>query len=193
MKDKTYCALFAKEDLPSIYRMAEKVRSGSIHLSDTFNQECERRWNDQRNTIYPFLEVNKSDDLVVTAGLNFMVDQILGATTTRWRYMANGTDGGLGLPLAISNTTLGAESGSRIDMTTFGWSLAAGLTLRFAGIFGESVPTITVTECGVFTASSAGTMLNRNLFGSNFTIVHTINITGYVISSVVEFLPIVST
>jgi hypothetical protein len=107
--------------------------------------------------------------------------------------MANGTDGGSTLPLATSNLSLGTESGSRIDMTLFGGSLAAGLTLRFAGIFGESAPTITVNECGVFTASSSGTMLNRTLFGSNFAIVRTVGTTGYVISSVVEFLPVVST
>jgi len=193
MKDKTFCALFAKEDLPSIRRMAEKIRKcNDYQLSDTFNQECQRKWNDQRNVSFPFLEVSGADDLVVTTGLNFMIDQILGITSVRWQYLGKGTDNGTVVPLAIGNNILGAEVLPRIDMSLFGWRLSAGLTLRFAGIFGESVPTITVSECGIFTASSGGTMLNRNMF-KGFQIPHTFNVTGFVISSVIEFMPVVST
>jgi len=193
MKDVCYASLFDKKDMPYIYRLAEEIRTThNQDLVNEFNNKLEKKWNDHNhflqigNKDIEIQQVSKADDLVVTAGINQCIDQILGASTTRWQYMARGT--GTTTPVA-GNTTLVTESASRIDMSTSGWREYASSSLRFAGIHGESIPTITVNECGVFTTSAAGIMLNRNAF-SNFPLTHTINIDGIVLSTVIEFVPV---
>jgi hypothetical protein len=193
MKDVCYASLFDKKDLPYIYRLAEEIRTThNQDLVNEFNNKLENKWNDHNhylqigNRDIEIQQVAKADDLVVTVGINQCIDQILGASTTRWQYMARGT--GTTTP-AAANTTLVTEVASRVDMSTSGWREYAGSSLRFAGIHGESIATITVNECGVFTAFTSGTMLNRNVF-SNFPLTHTINIDGIVLSAVVEFVPV---
>lgn len=195
IKDSAIVSLFAKEDLPQIYRLAEKVRAThNISLIDEFDSLCKRKYNDHKSFswIEP-LQVSKTDpdDLLVTTGVSLLIDQIIGASVIQWRYAGAGTDGGLGLALATSNTVLGSENLPRVDMTLFGWRENAATTLRFAAIFGESRATETVKEFGVFTAATAGTMLNREMIVNN-PISHTVNVTGYVISSIIEFLPVMS-
>src|SRR6185503_12777217 len=188
MKDICYASLFDKKDLPYVYRLAEEIRAThNQDLITEFNNTLDNKWNDHNHLLHvgnkdiEIQQVSKADDLVVTAGVNQCIDQILGSSTTRWQFMARGT--GTTTP-AAGNTTLVTESGSRIDMSSFGWREYASSSLRFAGIHGETIPTITINEFGVFTTSSAGIMLNRNVF-SNFPLTHTINIDGIVLSCVV--------
>ena len=193
MKDVCYASLFDKKDLPYIYRLAEEIRTThNQDLVNDFNNKLENKWNDHNhflqvgNKDIEIQQVSKADDLVVTAGVNQCIDQILGTSVTRWQYMAKGI--GTTTPVA-GNTALFAEQSPRVDMSTSGWREYAGSSLRFAGIHGETMPTITINECGVFTASGGGIMLNRNVF-SNFPLTHTINIDGIVLSTVVEFVPV---
>jgi hypothetical protein len=193
MKDKTYASLFDKSDYPLLLKMAEKIRiTHNQNLTSDFYAMCEDSWNDKRpileignKTIEP-IGTSKADDLVVTAGINQLLDQILGISLVRWQYMGKGT--GVTAP-AAAQTALVTEVTPRIDMSLFGWRENAGSTLRFAGIGSESVATITINEAGIFTAASAGIMLNRNMF-SNSPLTHTINTTTFVIASIIEFVPI---
>ena len=191
MKDYSYITKFDKKDLPYIYRLAEEVRAThNQDLVSEYNSLTEKKWNDHNpiltvgnRTIEP-LEAVKSDDLVVNAGVNRCIDQILGISTVRWQLMTRGI--GTTLP-NVAQTTIVSETLPRVDMSLFGWREFAGATLRFAAIYGESAPTAVITECAVF-SSTADAMLNRNVFGTNFQ--HVINEDGFVISSIVEFVPV---
>jgi hypothetical protein len=191
-KDIGYVSIFDKNDLPYLYTMAEEVRAThNNNLIDEFNKKCQQKYDDHNpilslgNKDIEFLDVSKSDDLVVDAGIAQLIRQIFGTSTVRWQYMARGT--GTTTPIG-TNTTLVTESGTRVDMSLSGWRENASTTLRFAAIHGESTPTITINEAGVFTALTAGTMLNRVVF-NNFALGHTINITGFIISFIIQFVP----
>ena len=195
MKDYSYITKFDKKDLPYIYRLAEEVRAThNQDLVSEYNSLTEKKWNDHNpiltvgnRTIEP-LEAVKSDDLVVNAGVNRCIDQILGISTVRWQLMTRGI--GTTLP-NVAQTTIVSETLPRVDMSLFGWREYAGASLRFAGIFGESIvtPPIAYSECGIFTTSTVGTMLNRNVFSVSIT--HQIDINAFVLSCVIEFVPVV--
>jgi len=195
VKDTTYASLFDKKDTPLLYKYAQKVReTHDQELVDNFNKLCQDKWNDKHpvltignETIEPTF-VSKADDLVVSAGLDHSINQILGTSVVRWQYMGKGSGGGAVL---AANTTLATETLPRADMSLFGWREYAGASLRFAGIFGESIvtPPIAYSECGIFTTSTVGTMLNRNVF--SVSISHQQDIDSFVLSCVIEFVPVV--
>ena len=192
IKDTAYASLFDKKDLPYLYRLAEEVRAThNQQLVDDFNNKCQKKWNDHNpilevgNKRIEFMQVSKADDLIVTTGITNIIDQILGATVVRWLYISVGT--GSTAPV-IGQTALTAIW-STIDMSLLGWRENAGTTLKFAGVFGETKISATITESGVFMPSS-GPMLNRNVYTFN-PISHVLNASAFVISSVIEFVPVV--
>jgi len=198
IKDITYAALFDRKDLPFLYRYAEKVRAThSQQLVDDFNNACQRKVDDHNPILgdrTEFMQVSKADDLVVTVGITRLILQITGGSLVRWQWMAKG--GGSTTPSAADaglTAEVGGASDPRIDMSLFGWREWAGSSLRFLAISGESVPTITVNEAGIFDTGplAGGTMLNKNVF-SSLPITHTVNVTGFVISSVIDFVPVMN-
>lgn len=189
IKDICYAALFDKKDLPFLYRYAAKVRTThSQQLVDDFNNACQRKVDDHNPILgdnIEFIQVAKADDLTVTAGLTRLMLQITGGSTVRWQYLGKGLTG---TAPAAGNTALAGELTPRVDMSLFGWREYASTSLRYLGIFGEDEGTSTILEAGIFDAATAGTMLNRNVFNT-LSIVHTFHVTGYVISSIIEFVP----
>ena len=188
IKDTALVGLFYKEDLPAIYRMAERVRTThNIALIDEFDSMLEQKWNDKKS--YSFVEpitVSKTDDLMTNVGVSVMIDQIIGTTSVRWRYMGVGSSS---TTPTVADPSLNVEILPRVDMSLFGWREPAATSLRMAAIFGESRNTETINEFGIFNAATAGNIFNHNVIAAN-PIAHTFNVTGYVISSVVEFLPV---
>ncbi len=191
IKDTTYASLFDKKDLPYLYRLAEEVRAThNQYLVTEFNTTLEKKWNDHNpileigNKDIEILQVSKADDLVVTAGINWLIDQILGTTVIRWQYLVSGTG-----TTAPTISDIGVTGLTTVDMSLSGWREYAGSSLRFAAIFGESSAQGIVTECDIAHNGPPVTILNRNVFSNN-SITHTVNVTGYVISSIVEFVPI---
>ncbi len=191
MKDTTYATLFDKKDLPYVYRLAEEVRAThNQDLVNNFNNNLEKKWNDHNpiieigNKDIEIEQISKADDLIVTVGINQCIDQILGASVLRWQIIGSGSGT---TAVSAAQTSLVTQL-FLIDMSLLGWREYAGASLRFAGIFGESLATHTVNEAGIFRSDGA-VMLNRNMFSNN-PITHTINLNGYVISCVIEFVPV---
>ena len=116
------------------------------------------------------------------------MQQIARTNTNRWRHMAKGVSTSTA---SQTNTSLSSESGARVDMSNpvTGWREPIGTAMRFAAIFGESTSSGNYSESAVCLNSSGGPLLNRNVYGI-IPIIHTNNVTLFVISSVVEFLPI---
>ena len=194
VKDTAYASLFAKEDIPYLQTMAAEVRAThNNNIVDEFNLACQKKFDDHNpilelgNRKIEFLDVSKSDDLVVNDGIAQFIRQIFGTSVVRFRYML-ATDSVTAV--AATDTTF-PGAGTSTDMTTSGWIECLSTTLRFCGIAGTSPATFTIKSAGVMTGAGTGTLMNRNMF-SNFPLTHTINVTGYVISSIVEFVPMMN-
>ena len=97
-------------------------------------------------------------NLVVTAGLNFIADQL--STTpggTKMTHMAVGTGAGAA---AAGDTALTTEN-DRNAVTSL---TDSGAVLTAVGTWAAGDATAALTEAGVFNAASVGTMLARVLF-----------------------------
>lgn len=96
-------------------------------------------------------------NLIVTAGKNLLA-KILGTGASKPSHIAVGT--GTTAPSA-SQTALVSEIGTRVAVTH---SNPSGSVWRMVGTFGPGNAVGAITEAGVFTASSGGTMLARQVF-----------------------------
>jgi hypothetical protein len=142
-----------------------------------------QKWNDHRPSI--FTDIAKADDVVTYPGLSFCMQQIIGLTVVRFKYMIAGN----GLTQARPyQQTMSNEVTPRIDMSLpgNGSMTRSGQALRFVGIFPASFPTATITESGVSNASPGGVLLNRNLFSSN-QINHTAGASAFTLASLLTF------
>lgn len=100
-------------------------------------------------------------NLVVSSGLAHIAARMTNSgIPTQMTHMALGA--GTATPL-LSNTTLGAQLGSRVSLATAG-GVPSGSTVTYSATFGAGVATGAVTEAGIFNASTAGTMLCRTTF-----------------------------
>jgi len=103
--------------------------------------------------------VRETENLVVTAGKEWVTARMKN-TSTVMTHMAIGTGT---VAAAIANTTLGTEL-ARQALTTSGGTVA-GAVITFATSYAAGTGTGAITEAGILTAASAGTMLARTVFG----------------------------
>jgi hypothetical protein len=105
-------------------------------------------------------EERKEENLVVSAGLNFICDRMEGTTEAVMSHMALGSGT---TAAAAGDTDLESILGSReaLDSTT-----VSGATVTYVSSFEAGDATGAVTEAGIFNASSAGTMLCRVVFAT---------------------------
>jgi hypothetical protein len=186
-RDWAYIARFPQEDLPTIQAMiAEINETHNGEILECFNEQLEQRVQHNDPAVV------KSNDLMTNPGLQQCLNIILGTSSTRWRYMGTGV--GTSTPTVI-DTTLQTPHVRRQDMANGvgGWMEAVGMKLFFGAIVDQTL-TSTVDETGVFNASSAGTMLNRNQYLPNALSRNLLFGPGaydkvFIISSVVEFCP----
>jgi hypothetical protein len=192
IKDTTYVCSFDEKALPSLYQLAERIRNTHNNdLIDDFNLKCQKKVDDHNpileigNQKIEFEQVAKADDLVVTVGINQCLDQILGVSVVRWQYVGIGTGS---TSVSAAQTALTTEVLPRADMSLSGWREPFSSCLKFAGIFGEGHSNVGIKEAAVFTTSSAGTMLNRNIFTN--LVLSTSSIAATMVSAVIEFVPV---
>lgn len=101
--------------------------------------------------------VKEVDNLVVTAGKEFVASRMKDATTTAMTHMAIGTGS---TAAAASNTALGSQS-ARTTLTS---TTVSGADVTYVDTFPAGTGTGAITEAGLFNASSSGTMLCRTVF-----------------------------
>jgi len=105
-------------------------------------------------------EDRKVSNLVVTAGKQFIADQL--STTpgsAKMSHMAVGTGTSAA---AAGDTALGTE----IDRNAVTSSTDSGAVLTVVGDWAAGDGTGAITEAGIFNASSSGTMLARTVFSA---------------------------
>jgi hypothetical protein len=105
--------------------------------------------------------VQETNNLVVTAGKEWVAARMKN-TSTVMTHMGVGT----GTTAAvIANTALETQHGDgRQTLTTSGGTVA-GAVITFHRTFAAGNQTGAITEAGIFTAASGGTMLARTVFG----------------------------
>ena len=105
--------------------------------------------------------VQETNNLVVTAGKEWVAARMKN-TSTVMTHMGVGT----GTTAAvIANTALETQHGDgRQTLTTSGGTVA-GAVITFHRTFAAGNQTGAITEAGVFTAATGGTMLCRTVFG----------------------------
>ena len=104
--------------------------------------------------------VQETDNLVVTAGKAWVAQRMEGVTLGVMTHMGIGT----GTTAAvIANTDLETVTGARLALTDSG-GIVAGSVITFACSYPAGAHTAAITEAGIFTASTSGTMLARTVF-----------------------------
>lgn len=97
-------------------------------------------------------------NLVMTVGKNMIASRLVGTATNIISHMAVGTGGGTAP--AVGQTALTAEiAGSRVAISA---GTATNNVVTYTATFGPGVGTGSISECGLFNAASAGTMLARS-------------------------------
>lgn len=102
-------------------------------------------------------ESREIDNLVVTAGKDFIASRMVGTASAVMSHMAVGT--GTTSPV-VGNTTLETEI-ARVALSS---GTASGSVATYAATFNAGTGTGAITEAGIFNASSSGTMLCRTTF-----------------------------
>ena len=104
--------------------------------------------------------VQETDNLVVTAGKAWVAQRMEGVTLGVMTHMGIGT----GTTAAvIANTDLETVTGARLALTDSG-GIVAGSVITFACSYPAGAHTAAITEAGIFTAVTSGTMLARTVF-----------------------------
>lgn len=101
--------------------------------------------------------VQDVDNLVVTAGKNYVASRIKDATATAMSHMAVGSGT---TAAAAGDTALGTELG-RVSLTS---TAVSNAVVTYTATFAAGTGTGAVTEAGILNASSSGTMLCRTVF-----------------------------
>lgn len=96
-------------------------------------------------------------NLVVTPGLVLIATGLSSGTTTALTHMAVGSDS---TPADLSQTALLAEVG-RVALTS---TTLIGSSVSYVGTYPAGTGTGALTEAGIFSASTVGTMLSRSTF-----------------------------
>jgi len=105
--------------------------------------------------------IREIDNLVVTAGKELLASRLAGNSGSVISYMAVGTGT---TAAAVGNTTLATEVDRNALSVSGGTASGAAVTYSTTWLAGDA--TGALTEAGLFTASSGGTMLARTVFAA---------------------------
>ncbi len=105
-------------------------------------------------------DAREGDNVVVTNGKEFLASYLysaaLGAATFTMKYVAIGTDA---TSEAASNTALGTEVARHTGTVSY----VSNQIYQVRATFGTGTGTGAITEYGIFSSSTGGTMLNRDV------------------------------
>lgn len=192
IKDTHYLTHWSSEDLLTIRDMANKIKKLPLgtkkdELISDFYSILDKSWNDHRLPLQPE-QVAKTEDILTWKGISRFCRLITRQSSNTFTTVALGT--GTGTPKPF-NERLDNEV-SWVDMRQSGFFEASGITVRYAGIFGETIPSNHYTESLVRDQNGANgaTVACRNTFVQNY-IDHTIGNGGVVAAGIWEFIIVV--
>jgi len=101
-------------------------------------------------------------NLVVNAGLAYIISRMFGTAQTVMSHMAVGTGS---LAAAAADTALGNQVARvALDSTSIVTTTVTNDSVQYVATFAAGTGTGAITEAGVFNDASAGTMLCRTVF-----------------------------
>ena len=103
------------------------------------------------------IHTDKTTNVVVSDGLDYITSRMKDATATAMSHMAVGSDN---TAAASGDSALGTELG-RVALTS---TSVSSNTITYVGDFPAGTGTGAVVEAGVLNAASAGTLLCRTVF-----------------------------
>lgn len=103
------------------------------------------------------IHTDKTTNVVVSDGLDYITSRMKDATATAMSHMAVGSDN---TAAASGDTALGSELG-RVALTS---TTVSSNTITYVGDFPAGTGTGAVVEAGVLNAASAGDLLCRTVF-----------------------------
>ena len=101
----------------------------------------------------------KVENLIVDTGLDYIASRMSGTSESVMSHMAVGTGS---TAAAAADTALGTEL-NRQSLTS---TTVTDNAIAYVGSYAAGTATGSLTEAGIFNASSAGTMLCRTVFGT---------------------------
>lgn len=101
--------------------------------------------------------VAEIDNLVVTAGKNFVASRMAGVASAVMSHMAIGTTN---TAAAVGDTALAAEA-ARVALTS---GVASANAVTYTATFPAGTGTGAIVEAGLLNAASGGTLLARTVF-----------------------------
>ena len=104
--------------------------------------------------------VRETDNLVVTAGKEWVADRMSDASTVM-THMGIGTGT---TPAVIGDTALETQHADGRETLTTSGGTVAGAVITYACSYPSGAHTGAITEAGIFTAATSGTMLARTVF-----------------------------
>lgn len=154
-----------------------KLRAEKSVLVNDFENQLERRFNDQTTELEP-LEVNKQVDRVVASGMGRIAEFIVGESNQFFNHFSAGTGN---TPAYTADTQL-VEEITRVSIEEQGYATASGAVIKYGAYFSPGVQTATITEAGVFDQMVGGAMLFRTVYPIDKVINHVQAITFFTLS-----------
>jgi hypothetical protein len=169
-----------KQKLSKFYDRVKIARANNDlglknELVEYYEQFLSRSYNDQ--TVYHEHipepnEIGYKGDRVVFSGLEAIADLATGKRNTTFNYYAIGT--GIS-PVLPSDTALDFEE-HRVSIDETGFAESKGSSMVFAAYFPTTIPSMNVTESGIFDRpNNPSTMLLRTTYSGTNIIPHIFN------------------
>ena len=159
-------------------------------LVEYYEQFLTRSYNDQtvsHEYIPEFYEIGYHYDRVVFSGLERLADLATGKSDSTFQYYAIGTGSS---PVLPSDITLDFEE-ARVSINDTGFAESKGSSMVFAAYFPTTLPSMSISESGIFDRFSApSTMFLRTTYEGSNILPHISNQTFVAVSHFVYQLSV---
>lgn len=181
--DVGYVALFEPKDFLKLNKFYDNIKAARNNynlarkneLVDYYEQFMSRIHQD-KTVCYEYLpeplEVGYKPDRVVFSGLERLADLATGKSDQTFQYYAIGTGSS---PVLPSDTALDFEE-ARVSINDTGFAESKGSSMVFAAYFPATLPSMSVTESGIFDRFNApSTMFLRTTYTGANILAHVFN------------------
>lgn len=181
--DVGYVATFNDNDYIKLQKFFQHIKlarqynnlSRKNELLEYYEQFLSREYQD-KSVSYEWIpepvELGYKPDRVVFSGLERIADLVTGVGSLFFTHYAIGTGTA---PVLPANTALDFEE-KRVSMVETGFAESKGSSMVFAGSFPTTLPSMAVTESGIFDRQEfPGTMLLRTLYTGSNIVNHVFN------------------
>jgi hypothetical protein len=181
--DVGYLLSFDPKDKPKLSKFYDHIKvarstnnlSRKNELIQYYEQFLSRKYQD-RSVCYEHipepLEIGYKPDRVVFSGLERLADLATGKSDITFNYYAIGTGPS---PVLPSDTSLDFEE-ARVSIGETGFAESKGSSMVFAAFFPSTLPSMSVTESGIFDRfTDPSTMFLRTVYTGTNIISHIFN------------------